>query len=120
MVAAGGQREERDRHQTGLRVQASRQAGWRVVAFEGELDLAEAGVAAEALEEALSASERGIVADLSALSFLGSTGVRVLLEARARAADAGRGFRLVQGRGPARRLIGLLGLEQGLDVVDTD
>lgn len=120
MVAAGEQREERDRHETGLRTETSQQAGWRVVAFEGELDLAEAEMATEALARALADATRGVVADLTALSFLGSTGVRVLLQARAKTAEAGLGFRLVQGHGPARRLIGLLGLEQGLDVVDSD
>lgn len=120
MVAVGEHRGEWDHRETGLRAQVSDQAGWRVVAFEGELDLGEAEMAADALERALATAARGVVADLTALSFLGSTGVRVLLQARARAAEAGVGFRLVQGHGPARRLIGLLGLEQGLDVVDPD
>lgn len=120
MAAIGEPRGDRDGREVGLSTEVSGQAGWRVVAFQGDLDLAEAEVAAGALGSAIAGASRGIVVDLTQISFLGSTGVRVLLEARARAAEAGLGFRVVQGQGPARRLIGMLGLEQGLDLVDSD
>ena len=120
MVAVGDHAESGSGRETGLRVEVSDQAGWSVVAFEGELDLEELEMAAGALDSALGRASRGVVADLTRISFLGSTGMRALLEARTRATDAGLGFRVVQGRGPARRLIEMLGLEQRLDVIDVD
>ena len=52
------------------------------------------------------------------MTFLGSTGVRVLLDAQTAAEAAGGRLRVVQGDGAARRLIALLGLAERLDVAD--
>ncbi len=91
-----------------------------MVAFAGELDLEEAGAAEAALATAHERGSRGVVADLREVTFLGSTGVRVLLEAQTRCEGAGRSMRVVQGDGPARRLIALLGLDDRMDLVDGD
>lgn len=119
MVAVGGHRGDGGAPQGGLDIETSRSDGWAVVAFAGELDLAEAPGAERALSDALGGGD-GLVADLRGVTFLGSTGIRVLLEAQASAAEVGAGFRVVQGDGAARRLIDLLGLSERLAVVDDD
>jgi anti-anti-sigma factor len=58
--------------------------GGQRVALRGELDLATAGH----LETALSEASRPVVLDLTRLTFMDSTGVRVLLEAAERSPGA--------------------------------
>ncbi len=69
----------------------------------GELDLA----SASALErEVLQACERGaaeVVLDLQEVSFLDSTGVRVVFESQAGCRRFGAGFGVVPGRHPGQR-----------------
>lgn len=70
-----------------------------IIAVSGELDLASADqldVAIRHAEE--SATTRWIVVDLEDLSFLDSTGLSVLLEARRRASDDGNRLRFVRSR----------------------
>lgn len=89
-----------------------------VLRLSGDLDLS---TAAE-VESALLAAEAGAPAvltiDLSALSFVDSTGVRIVLLAQARAAQADRRLVVDLGSGPARRLFDLLGLLPRMDLVD--
>lgn len=106
--------------ETGLRIAVSESDGWAVVAFAGELDLEQAPAAAEALTAARETPGEGVIADLREVTFLGSTGVRVLLEAQAQIAAGGRRMRIVQGDGPARRLFALLDLGDRLDLIDGD
>src|SRR3954454_18307254 len=65
-----------------LTVAADAQGGRRLT-LRGELDLATAGT----LEETLSKVRTPVVLDLKGLTFMDSTGVRVLLEAAERAGD---------------------------------
>jgi anti-sigma B factor antagonist len=55
-----------------------------VLAFEGELDLANAPRLKAALIDALSDGDREVVLDLSGVSFIDSTSLRVLIEAQHR------------------------------------
>lgn len=120
MVAVGEMPGDDPARETGLRIDVRDQDGWVVVAFAGELDLEEAPAAVEALAGARGRGMSGVIADLRGLTFLGSTGVRVLLEAQAGCEADGRRMRVVQGDGPARRLIALLSLDDRLDLVDGD
>jgi anti-anti-sigma factor len=63
------------------------------VRVAGEVDLSNAAVFAEALAEALESSA-AVVVDLTEVGFMDSTGLRMLLEARASAEDAGGGVAL--------------------------
>ena len=100
----------------GLRIGTSERDGWTVLVLEGELDLAEAGDATRALAAAAEGASLGVEADLTGLGFLGSTGIRVLIDASADALGRGLGFRVVPGGGPARRIIDLLGVGERLGV----
>jgi anti-anti-sigma factor len=83
--------------------------GWRV-ALRGELDLG----SVERLERALDECGGDVVLDLRGLTFMDSTGVRVLLEA----AERGAGLRIVPPRkGDARVTIDETGIAPLLPLV---
>lgn len=102
--------------ETGLRIGTTEHGGWAVVAMEGELDLAESPAAARALTAAADAAREGVELDLSRLTFMGSTGVRTLIDAAAEAAARGLAFRTLPGDGAALRVIDLLGVGERVGV----
>jgi anti-anti-sigma factor len=116
-VTAEGLRET-GRSETGLRIEVDERAGWVQVALIGEVDLDEAEQVSRALGDAMAASREGVVADLRPTTFLGSTGVRMLLEADAAARAAGRSLAVIAGEGPARRTLELVGLGARLRLID--
>ncbi len=89
-----------------------------VVAFTGELDIASEEPAAAALEDAL--SEGGVlVVDLRELSFLDSTGVRVLLVAHLYATKNGMRFGVARAAdGMVQKLLEVTRIDQRFPVVD--
>jgi anti-anti-sigma factor len=58
-----------------------------------------------------------LVLDLSDVSFMDSTGIRLLLQAREHARRHGAGFVVVRGPDPVMRVLELVGLDEQLDVV---
>ncbi|MBD0330818.1 MAG: STAS domain-containing protein [Thermoleophilia bacterium] len=88
------------------------------VELQGELDLG----TAEQLEDELGRVEAEgpelLVLDLRSLSFLDSTGLRVVASADARARDQGRRMVIVQGPPAVRRVFELTRLDEHLDVVE--
>jgi anti-sigma B factor antagonist len=101
-----------------LRVGRTSDAGVTTLTFTGDLDIA---TLVEA-EDAVAAAEREapdvLVVDLSGLAFLDSSGVRLVLQAEARARAAGRRLAVVLGTGRALRLFEVLGLLNRLEVVE--
>jgi anti-anti-sigma factor len=77
----------------------------------GELDLATAGIFADALRAAWSRDLDRIEIDLRELTFIGSAGVAAILEANTRARDAGCALTLVRGPQPVHRIFELTGIE---------
>ena len=63
-----------------------------VVEMVGELDVASSPQLSEKVEEALSGRPRELVIDLTQVTFLGSSGLRVLAMARRQAIDLGAGL----------------------------
>ena len=88
-----------------------------VAAFAGELDLGDEERIARALHDAVEAAADGVVVDLRAVTFMGSTGVRLLLDAAAHAKHIGRRLAVEVGDGPVRRVLELLELERRLDIL---
>ena len=90
------------------------------IAFTGELDLASAG----RVEEELAAIERDaparIVLDLRGLTFMDSTGLRLVAGADARAREAGRRVTIIQGPEAVRRVFEITRLDERLDIVADD
>jgi anti-sigma B factor antagonist len=92
-------------------------AGRATVALQGELDIA----AVAELEPELERLERDalglIVLDLRGLTFLDSSGIRMILAADARAREQGRRLALVPGPEPVHRIFELALLDRRLDFV---
>ena len=80
------------------------------LALAGELDIAEVERLEHAVDEAVAGSVGAFAIDLSELEFLDSSGIRVLLRARALLARQERSFLLVCPFGPVRRAIELTGV----------
>ena len=87
------------------------------VVLEGELDIG----TVEGAEHRVAAAEREapslLVIDLSALRFVDSSGVRVVLLAEGRARAAGRRLAVRLGTGSALRVFAALGLLDRLEVL---
>lgn len=66
-----------------------------VLAVSGEIDMASAPEFEEALAEAIGASAKGLVVDLTHVSFMDSTGLNALVRAFERHRWADRGFAVV-------------------------
>jgi anti-sigma B factor antagonist len=68
----------------------------------------------------LRAREEGtVIVDLTAVTFMDSTGLSILLNARRRYTAAGRTLLVLCPDGPARRVLRLSGLEETLSVCDS-
>jgi anti-sigma B factor antagonist len=79
------------------------------VHVSGEIDIATAPQLTAALEEAVG-NDRDITVDLSGVSFLGMSGVNVLLTAKHDAERRGRTLRVAQARDLTRQVLELNGL----------
>ncbi|WP_231116062.1 STAS domain-containing protein [Motilibacter rhizosphaerae] len=87
-------------------------AGWPVLSVSGEIDALTAPALRERLLEALREEGSRVVLDLSAVSFLDSTALGVLVAAHKRASTTGGQFRLVVATPLTTRLLKLTGLDQ--------
>ncbi len=80
------------------------------VKFEGELDLAVAAECSAALQEPLEAAERLIVFDLGGLTFLDSTGLRLLIDTKRQAEARGKAVLLSRVSDAVLRMLEVTGL----------
>jgi anti-anti-sigma factor len=91
--------------------------GTAEVVLTGELDIAVLEDAERQVEEAAADGPALLIIDLSRLTFVDSSGVRLVLLADDRARAAGRRVAVRLGTGPARRVFQALGLLDKLDIV---
>lgn len=97
-------------------IRSQRDERGSMLTVEGEVDVVSANQFRAALNEALLEPPGVLVVDLTGVTFLGSMGLSLLLEAQT---SAGPGvLRVVAIDGP-RRTFGLTGLDQVLTVIDT-
>jgi anti-anti-sigma factor len=89
-----------------------------VLRLAGELDLGTANQVEAALESALGRSPRVVVIDLRDLSFIDSTGLRVVLDAEASSRQNGYALRLVRGPAQVDRVFKLTGMDSHLTMGD--
>lgn len=90
----------------------------RVVAFAGELDLANAGTADAELAAALDPATARVVIDLAELEFIDSTGIALLVSVLRRC-DGEREVRFVPSRSAAvNRVLSLTGVAERLPLLD--
>ena len=88
------------------------------IEFEGELDIATTASADSELRRVEEAGPRVIVLDLRRLTFMDSTGLRLLVSADARAREAEYRLAIVRGPAAVQRVLELTGLDARLDVID--
>ncbi len=89
----------------------------RIVA-EGELDLSTAPQLAQALLAAEATDAPRIVVDIQAVSFIDSSGLRMLFEAHARSRRNGNRLRLTRGTDHVGRLFALVDAGNRLPFID--
>jgi anti-anti-sigma factor len=97
---------------------SAREGSVHTIRLTGELDIATADRVEEVLREAESGDADAIVLDLSGLTFMDSTGVRLVLSANARSrADSNR-FGVRRGTRAVQRVFELSGVVDTLPFVD--
>ena len=90
-----------------------------VLAPAGELDVATAAAVQKRLLERPPEPGAQLVLDLGEVTFMDSTGIRLILQAREHALRHGGELRLVRGPEPVMRVLELVGLDEQLDIVDS-
>jgi anti-sigma B factor antagonist len=100
-----------------LVVQTTTEGDLCTVALRGELDLANAGTAETAIQEALDEATQ-VVVDLQELEFIDSTGIALLVGALGHNGDSAQ-LRFVPSRSAAvNRVLDLTGLSERLPLVE--
>ena len=93
-------------------------SAWTVVRLSGEIDLSNAEALGAAAEGAVSNRARGLVLDLSEVTFLDSTGLRLVFRLARRLRDRQQALRLVVPDGARiARLLTLSGVTSVAEVV---
>jgi anti-sigma B factor antagonist len=101
-----------------LSISSQRDGDVHVIGLFGELDLATAGRVEQELCRVEATDASSIVVDLSGLTFMGSTGVRLVVEAEARSrADANR-LKLLRGPHTVQRVFEISGVADKLPFAD--
>jgi anti-sigma B factor antagonist len=104
----------------GHRFRARVEGRGRVVVLEllGELDIAAREEADRALEAAIASASGAVVVNLQGLTFMDSTGVRCIFQAKTLADAAGIRLAVLTGSGPAHRTLALIRMDDVLEIVD--
>jgi anti-sigma B factor antagonist len=100
-----------------LTIISTREAGVHTVSLFGELDLASAGDVQVELERVEASDAESIVVDLAGLTFIDSTGVRLVYNAHVRLGHEGGRLALLRGSEGVQRLFQLTALEDQLPFV---
>lgn len=101
-----------------LTLTSERDGGGHVIRVFGELDVASAGILEEELERVEVGDARPITVDLSGLTFMDSTGIRLLIAAHARSRSDPDRLRLRRGPHAVHRVFELSGVDDVLPFVD--
>lgn len=101
-----------------LDVEAAERGGFAHLVLRGELDLSTVPKVDEALRRIEESRPPLIVLDLSGLSFLDSTGLRLVVTADRRARDDQRRLSVVRGSESVQRVFSITRLDEHLDMVD--
>lgn len=100
-----------------LSIEESTHDGHDVLNVSGEIDLATAPELESSLTERVGASKT--IVDLSSVSFIDSTGLRVLLTIHEAAENAGGQLVLISAEGPVTKLFAITGVHDLLHIAST-
>lgn len=89
------------------------------LALDGEFDLSNAAQVEDALAKIEREHPALLILDLRELTFMDSTGLRVMVSADARARDDSRRLAIVQGPEAVHRVFRITGLDDYLEIVET-
>jgi anti-sigma B factor antagonist len=103
----------------GFEVERAPLAGAPGVLVRGEVDISTAPRLTASLDAAIRESEGAFVADLSDVAFLDSSGVNVLIRARAVLGREERVLLIICPPGPARRMFEIAGIADLLALFDS-
>lgn len=95
-----------------LAPQRREEHGWTVLGLSGELDLSNAEALSEAIEEAMDGAAPQLAVDLSAVTFMDSSALGVLVKALHAAHDRDGEVALVGVNGPPAKVLAITGLDQ--------
>lgn len=101
--------------QIGLRQEADRV----VVSLTGELDMANAPLLQSAIESEELDAKKTVVLDLQQLTFVDSTGLRIILSARELCWRRGQEFAITPGSQQVQRLLSVTGVGEHLRTIAT-
>jgi anti-sigma B factor antagonist len=101
-----------------LKIETTTRNATAIVRLIGELDITSADQAERELSE-IEARMNDVVFDLRDLSFIDSTGLRIILSADSRARERGGRVVIVRGPAPVDRVFKLALLDERLELVDS-
>ena len=101
-----------------LEVETRKGDGLAHVVLRGELDLSTVDKVEKALAVLHEGEDEVLVLDLSGLSFLDSTGLRLMVTADQRAQKEGRRLVIVKGPDTVQRVFSITKLDETLEMVD--
>ena len=101
-----------------LEVDTEEREGLVRVSLRGELDLSTVEKVEDELRRIEDRADRLLVLDLSGLTFLDSTGLRLMVTADQRARKTGRRLALVKGPETVHRVFTITKLDERLQMVD--
>ena len=102
-----------------LTVRATDVAGVVVVAVEGEIDVDTADIVLDALRLGFESDGPAVVADLTEVSFFGSTGISTLITAHELAEEHSTGFHVVAPQRTVKRPLQVTGVADVLVLHDS-
>ena len=102
-----------------LEVETKRTDGLVQLVLRGELDLSTVDKVEQELAALEAEGERLVVLDLSGLTFLDSTGLRLMVTADQRAQKDGRRLVIVKGPETVQRVFSITKLDETLEMVDS-
>jgi cysteine synthase B len=101
-----------------LRCRVVAQRGWTILVFSGDLDFSHMDTARKALVGLMPPRHGGLALDLRGLTFMDTSGVRLVLQALHHADACDAQFALVEGSFEIQRVLDLVGLTDQLRIVD--
>lgn len=101
-----------------LEVETQEREGLVQVSLRGEVDLSTADKVEAELQRIEDRSDKLLVLDLSGVTFLDSTGLRLMVTADQRARKAGRRVAVVKGPETVHRVFTITKLDERLEMVD--
>ena len=104
-----------DSHDDDLHVRAEPDRTGTTIILEGDFDLTGTDRFWAVFNETLAANPRSITLNARSLTFIDSSGLRALLQARAAATDTGAAFHVSEPSPALRRIAEMTGIEDLLD-----